>query len=214
LRPCSIPSTVLNPRAVLAETTDFTVTLRNPDGCETADTVTATVIEPFPWEDIEETRCPDDPLDIDLPELAPPYIIRWTPFPPPDTIGVDDVDLTLTITDSLGCFLDEYGFFVLSVSDSLLVPNFFSPNGDNVNDEFRIFTEMDQTDPNQMVIERFKVFNRWGQLVYEGSGPDARWDGQYNGKAAPADVYIYQIVVDITKSGRRADLKGQVTLAR
>ncbi|RMF00623.1 MAG: PKD domain-containing protein, partial [Bacteroidetes bacterium] len=214
LTPLIDPPTTANPRAILDGDTEFTIILRTEEGCETADTIIAPVIEPFPWDDIEETLCPGDAINVDIPILNPPYIVNWSPFPPPDTIGVEDLDLSVTITDSLGCYSDEYRFFISSVSDSLLVPNFFSPNGDMVNDEFRLFTEMDPRDPDQMIIESFKVFNRWGQLVYQGSGPDARWDGQYNGKPAPSDVYIYQIVVNITKSGRKADLQGQVTLAR
>ncbi|RMF00713.1 MAG: gliding motility-associated C-terminal domain-containing protein [Bacteroidetes bacterium] len=89
------------------------------------------------------------------------------------------------------------------------VPNFFSPNNDMSNDVFRPFFSFEPD-----AVEVF-VYNRWGQLVFEGSGttPDAyTWDGQVNGKPAPSDVYIYRI--QVTLDGVPVSQEGQVTLAR
>ncbi len=58
-----------------------------------------------------------------------------------------------------------------------------------------------------------KIWNRWGQKVYEGTGP---WDGRQKGEQAASDVYIYLIRVGCpvgVESEERA-LKGDVTLVR
>jgi gliding motility-associated-like protein len=151
---------------------------------------------------------------VDLPEAGEFYIIEWTPSPPPLIIGDEDIESTLLITDILDCFLEEYNFRVLSLSDSVLVPNVFSPNGDGTNDVFRVFSEIDFERTDLIQIISFEVYNRWGQKVYEGSGPQALWNGTHNDKPAPSDVYIYRIVVDVLKSGRKFELEGQVTLVR
>jgi gliding motility-associated-like protein len=87
------------------------------------------------------------------------------------------------------------------------MPNAFSPNGDGVNDVFKIenlaFEKMTQ----------FKVFNRWGKCVYDGLNPARGWDGTYNNKPAPVDVYYYHIKLTMP-GGVQKDFKGDVTLLR
>lgn len=209
------PANIATPRTLVAETTTYGVTVTDADGCQGAATAAVVVVDPpEALLDVDEVACPGDTLQIMLPEVELPYVLTWSPVEPPLVIGEEDIDLTFTISDLAGCYEDEYTFFVNSVSDSLILPQLFSPNGDNVNDEFRLFTEMDQSDPDQLFIEEFKVFNRWGQLVFEGGGTNVVWDGQVNGKPAPADVYIYEIRADIRKSQRKQEFIGQVTLVR
>jgi gliding motility-associated-like protein len=67
------------------------------------------------------------------------------------------------------------------------IPNAFSPNYDGRNDEFKVeydcfFTSFD-----------LKIYDRWGQLIYQSSNPDAMWDGLINGKEVPIGVYAYRI---------------------
>ncbi|MEL6971836.1 MAG: gliding motility-associated C-terminal domain-containing protein, partial [Bacteroidota bacterium] len=68
----------------------------------------------------------------------------------------------------------SYNFFVLVVSDSIVVPDIFSPNGDGVNDEFRIFSTIDQTREDLIRIDEFSVYNRWGQRVFESENSSIR----------------------------------------
>ena len=44
-------------------------------------------------------------------------------------------------------------------------------------------------------ITLFRVFNRWGQLLYDNEHPEIGWDGTYKGTPQPSDVYFYQIVL-------------------
>lgn len=84
------------------------------------------------------------------------------------------------------CALDSVEF-TISVSESLLlVPNVFTPNGDGVNDEFRVAYRS---------IREFHcwVYNRWGHLVYEWTDPAKGWDGTIGGKPAAEGAYFYVI---------------------
>jgi len=83
------------------------------------------------------------------------------------------------------------------------IPNAFTPNGDQFNDTFGpALAPLGYT---------MSIWNRWGQLVfrYNGAGP-ASWDGTFNGKPAPSDVYVYQMQWDVCKKKE----SGEVTLLR
>ncbi|MEL7148667.1 MAG: gliding motility-associated C-terminal domain-containing protein, partial [Bacteroidota bacterium] len=197
-----------------AMTTEYMLEVEDTLGCISNSSLTIDVIQPLPFADVDSTRCPGDSLLIDLPQGDGFHIVEWVPSPPPLIVGEEDIESTLIITDILECFLDEYDFRVLSLSDTVLVTNVFSPNGDGTNDVFRVYSEIDFERTDLIQIVSFEVYNRWGVKVYDASGPQAIWDGMHNGKPAPSDVYIYRIVVDVPKSGRSWELEGQVTLVR
>lgn len=73
----------------------------------------------------------------------------------------------------------------ISVSD-LRVPNVFTPNGDGLNDEFRV---------QYRSLAEFHcwIYNRWGKLVYEWTDPAKGWDGTINGRPAAEGAYFYVI---------------------
>ena len=69
---------------------------------------------------------------------------------------------------------------------TVVVPNFFTPNGDMVNDVL----EIQSTNADRLVQ---RVYNRWGQLVFETERPDIFWDGKVEGKPAAAGVYFLEL---------------------
>lgn len=90
------------------------------------------------------------------------------------------------VGNSHDCVLDSVEF-LLSVSESMLtVPNVFTPNGDGMNDEFRVVYRS---------IKEFHcwVYNRWGHKVYESTDPAKGWDGTIGGKPAAEGAYYYVI---------------------
>ncbi|MCG8327918.1 MAG: gliding motility-associated C-terminal domain-containing protein, partial [Chitinophagales bacterium] len=91
------------------------------------------------------------------------------------------------------------------------VPNIFTPNGDEMNDFFNITPE--ESMPLLEVME-FKVYNRWGQLVYDNDTPDTGWDGTFNGKPQPIEVYFYSIKIAYLGGESAGEFQGNVTLAR
>lgn len=117
------------------------------------------------------------------------------------------MDYTLIGINEYGCrdsALVHINVEYESVSD---MPNAFSPNGDGLNDVFKI-----QNYKYEKLLS-FKIFNRYGQLVYDGADGEEGWDGTINGKPAPADVYYY-LVRMVLPGAIEKNLKGDVTLIR
>lgn len=59
----------------------------------------------------------------------------------------------------------------------------------------------------------FRIYNRWGQKMFETTNPRAGWDGYFKGVLQPMDVYVYTLEVEFT-DGTRASRKGDITLIR
>ena len=87
---------------------------------------------------------------------------------------------------------------------SIIIPNVFSPNGDNINDTWVIrgLVEYESC--------RVEIYNRYGQLLFQSFGYKQPWDGTYKGQAMPVATYYYIINL---KPGE-APLSGSVTLLR
>lgn len=87
------------------------------------------------------------------------------------------------------------------------VPSAFSPNGDGKNDIFHI------TNLKYQKLVDFRVYNRWGQVLFQSNTPDKGWDGTYNGTAQDLGVYNYEFIV-ASPDGTQKIYKGTVTLIR
>lgn len=89
-------------------------------------------------------------------------------------------------------------------------PNAFTPNGDGVNDTYKplFFCPVITTD--------FRVYNRWGQKVFETQDPNQAWDGKVDGRDAPSDVYAWQVEYEAFREGsqQKFKAKGDVALLR
>ena len=91
-------------------------------------------------------------------------------------------------------------------------PQAFSPNGDNVNDHYTLFS-------SQIASYLIRIYNRWGELVYESSDLSALndltkgWDGTYEGKPQPLGVFVYYILAT-DNFDKQISKKGNITLLR
>lgn len=124
--------------------------------------------------------------------------------------GVDEdgtiVQYNVLIIDAIGC-QDTASVQIVVKDSSHELPNAFTPDGDGVNDRFRVLKNEGVT------ILEFRVYNRWGQLVYDNEYGDAGWDGNYKGKPAPSDVYAYVILLRMGDGQEKPEI-GEVTLLR
>lgn len=97
-------------------------------------------------------------------------------------------EVRLAATDLNGCDYTLSEVIEVRKVDGIYTPSAFSPNGDGRNDLFRVGTYQ---------IENFqiKVFNRWGQLVFESQNPDFSWDGTTpDGSMIKEGVYVYTVI--------------------
>ncbi len=151
-----------------------------------------------------------------------PQSLRWiidgqeiddTPNP---SVSVDKetIEVSLVVTDSRGCEVERKRTIDIPDLDkgNIIYPNVFSPNGDQKNDFFNVKFD-DTAFPSAPIISVFRVYNRWGQLIYDNEDPDNGWNGQYNGEEAPSDVYAYYIELDIEGCASKSK-KGNVTIVR
>jgi gliding motility-associated-like protein len=86
------------------------------------------------------------------------------------------------------------------------VPNAFSPNGDGVND--MIFVK-----GFGIAKLQWNIYNRWGILVFQSTNKNTGWDGMYNGRMQPEDVYHYVLEVKMS-DGTKYTKKGDITLLK
>ena len=114
----------------------------------------------------------------------------------------------LTVTDSLGCKAEDYVKINLACSDDVLyVPDAFTPNADGKNDVFKIRTY------GLSQVTAFRVFNRWGEMVFETYDVNDGWDGTWQGKLCTPAVYVWYIQ-GTCANGFELKKKGNVTLIR
>ncbi len=105
---------------------------------------------------------------------------------------------TCTAIDTITVFVN----FVQAVG----VPTAFSPNGDGVNDELRVLGQ-------GIARMEFKIFNRYGQLVFETRDQSEGWDGSFKGKDLNPGTFVYTLEV-VFAEGEREVYTGDFTLVR
>jgi gliding motility-associated-like protein len=88
------------------------------------------------------------------------------------------------------------------------IPNAFTPNGDGKNDFFRAKYGIAVSQ------YRMRIFNRFGQLIFDSRDQLKGWDGNFNGKALPAATYAWMVQYNDIGTGRSIHLRGTVTLIR
>lgn len=113
-------------------------------------------------------------------------------------------NVCLTATDLNGC--QDIVCQQEIVSTIPLGPSAFSPNGDGQNDVFYAYGG-----PFKSI--EFKVYNNWGELIFESTKQWAGWDGKYKGVDQAVGVYVYT-VAGITEDDKEYWLSGDVTLLR
>ncbi len=159
------------------------------------------------------------PLEVHFSDTSEGYVSAWewtfgtngraaeaNPFFVFTEVGQQDVVLRVVNRNS-GCE-DTSESLEVNISESELdVPNVFSPNGDGVNDEFRVAYRS---------LKKFEmvVFNRWGRKVFESSDPAEGWDGTIGNTLAAPGVYFYYIRGEGFNADEVHELKGPIHLIR
>lgn len=107
--------------------------------------------------------------------------------------------------------IDQYGCQVIdsvtiSVDGVIYVPNSFTPNGDGVNEVFKV-------EAKDLTEFKFMIFNRWGQLLYESTNIDEGWDGTFKNLPVQTDTYVWKVVYSDVDTFNQV-LIGHVNLLR
>lgn len=201
----------------------FEIMVRDDNGCESSQSIELYEILPG---NVQIVATADDillgdtvMLSLSMEGVESVDMVDWYG---PDTECLDCYDWRITppkgrskyevfVTDEDGCQYEDQIF--IETSSRFFVPNIFSPNGDDLNDFFTLFS-----DRTIKTIETFKIYDRWGELVHAASGAlpgdrEGAWDGSLDGQLLNPGVFIYYMEV-IDNSGKTHVVTGEVTLIR
>ena len=130
----------------------------------------------------------------------------------PDFTAKDSSTLYLTLTDENGCKVNAIINIFVKEETDLYIPNVFSPNGDQLNDLFELFS----ADKN-LKLKSYQIFDRWGELIYSQKEQNLStyrpWDGVFKNRPLNPGVYVYHIVVEFS-GGRIRSYTGDLTLIK
>lgn len=113
----------------------------------------------------------------------------------------------LTVSDNFGCTATDTVAIRVLKGPTFYVPTAFSPNGDGLNDVFK------PTPVGIATLEFFRVYNRFGELVFETHEIGKGWDGTYKSMKQNIGNYVWS-VQGIDRTGKLKTLKGNVVLIR
>ncbi|MDB5242795.1 MAG: hypothetical protein JWP57_3420 [Spirosoma sp.] len=108
----------------------------------------------------------------------------------PETTGTITVDAIgsyqVQVTDPRGCTATAAALVVNLCEPRVSIPDAFTPNNDGLNDVLQVFAAY-------VSDYEFRIYNRWGELIFVSTNPDQRWDGTYRGVAYPSMLYPYVV---------------------
>ena len=148
-------------------------------------------------------------------QWAPSELLTCSDCSSPIAFPVNSTTFTVSIEDPTGCSAtDEVTVSIVKLRD-LYIPNAFSPNGDGDNDYFTVYGGADVEQ-----IQLLRIFDRWGNLVYEGQdippgseGEVLGWDGTFKGQEMNSAVFTY--VAEVRFIDQVVEVyQGDVTLMR
>lgn len=200
-------------------TTTYTLFAYDNKGCPKpgTDQVVVTVLPPIrAFAGNDTAVMVDQPLQL---QATGGTRYEWTPATGlsnsliPDPVGTystpsNGIMYQVKIYNEAGCMETDFlNVKVFQKGPAIYVPNAFTPNGDGLNDEIKPVNVSIQ----QMVY--FRVYNRWGKLVFNTSEPGKGWDGKINGQQQPSETYAW-VFKGVDYLGSEIIQKGTVTLIR
>ncbi|MDP4867087.1 MAG: gliding motility-associated C-terminal domain-containing protein [Crocinitomicaceae bacterium] len=116
----------------------------------------------------------------------------------------------VTLTDANGCTDTDFATVYIAIEcGDLFVPTAFTPNGDNMNSQFRI-----KINPSCVEEMSLKVYDRWGEVIFQTESPSGYWDGKYKDKELDSGVFVYTLDIKLNSDTAPKKYSGNVTLIK
>jgi gliding motility-associated-like protein len=213
-----------NPIANPITTTRYTLTGSDAFGCFT-DTASILVtvnplpqVDPLPNIEVQGGESITIVANANLPNLqwawTPATYLSCSNCPNPTIRPLNDVVYTVTATTAAGCKSSvSFEVKVLCSKERIYIPNAFTPNGDGLNDRFKLLGGGVST------VRYLRITDRWGKTIFERKmvpfgSTEASWDGNYpNGSAAPSGNYLFVAELECAR-GETFRFDGGVMLLR
>jgi gliding motility-associated-like protein len=207
--------TIPNPVAHPDDSTRYKVVVTNSFGCKDSALVSINVYKkPVANAGPDKSINLGDTVTLDGSVKGTSVDFYWSPsafindihsitpkvYPPEDGL------YTLTASSNLGCGTSA-SLTKVRVFRDIYVPNAFTPNGDGKNDRFHVLAADNYKE------FKLRIYNRWGQLVYETNDINKGWNGRFGEQPQPSDVYIYYLQIR-TASNKEISKKGTFALLR
>jgi gliding motility-associated-like protein len=196
------------------EAGNYALQISTEQGCDTTFSI---YLEGYPKPEI--TASPVDTIirygdSIQIRAIGAKQYAWWPPGPldtatkaNPIARPLSPVLFTVLGINDYGC--SDTGFVHVDIDYSMpdIIPNAFSPNGDGLNDVFRVEGVTYQR------LMQFRVFNRYGEQVFYTIKAKNGWDGTY--QARPCDIGTYYYLIQLAyPDGQEKTIKGNITLLR
>jgi gliding motility-associated-like protein len=208
--------TLRSPVARPLETTDYAVAVYDDRGCPkpSYDTVRVVVVPPVPaFAGNDTVVVIGQPMQL---RASGGVVYNWSPvanLDRPDAVDPiarlnDDMTYVVRVSTQEGCYaFDTLQVKVYKTPPELFVPTAFTPNGDGLNDRLKPIPVGIAT------LVYFRVYNRYGELVFSTNEVGKGWNGVYKGRDQGNESFVWQ-ALGIDYLGNQVFRKGQTTLIR
>ncbi len=212
-------STAISPSFTYTQTGSYSVKLKvTPQLCPAlADSITKTVTITQALSGIRNPTmdiAKNEPTKLVI-RTIPNASYQWSPsrfllttnVSDPVTIASAEQEYQIALKLPSGCTTVDTLLVRLHENITAYVPNVFTPNGDGQNDRLM---------PNLVGLKKlnfFRVFNKWGRMLFETTNMGQGWDGKYNGELQPLETYTWSIQ-GYDANGNMIKRQGSVTLLK
>jgi gliding motility-associated-like protein len=190
----------------------------NSYGCSDSLYITAGVIRPFKMDSLDTIVVQGKNVVLPIAINNGLYKYRWTPQPinfpcldcsNPEITVMENKIYELEWRDTFGCFINKAIFDLKIYPDiGVKVPTAFTPNADGNNDI------MYARGFGIKKLLHFKIYNRWGQLLFFTQDENIGWDGFYKGQLQPVDTYYYNVSAESFIPGKILSFEGNFLLLK
>lgn len=208
----NIPNPIVTPQS----TTRYNVRVSNPSTCfDTASILVEVIQEPLPFVLLDSTLIIGENYQFNA-NAGNGYNYSWTPpdglsctdCPNPIATPLQTTTYYLEVSDRFGCFsVRDTVEIKVEEKYSLDVPSAFSPNNDGINDI--IYAK----GWGLKELIAFKIYNRFGELVFESTDFNVGWNGIYKGKEQNIETYVYTVEA-LTFGDKVLTKTGNISLLR
>ncbi|NUQ23682.1 MAG: gliding motility-associated C-terminal domain-containing protein [Saprospiraceae bacterium] len=200
----------------------YTLIVQDANGC-TADTTAQLVAAAIPQidagEDVIIALAESTPLRViinllpDTIQWSPPYNLSCIDCPDPVAAPYHTTTYNVSVTSADDCITSDSVTVLVAKIRDVFIPNVFSPNADGINDLLSVFAG-----PEVRLVKSFKVFSRWGELVYElrdfaPNDSSVGWNGEFRGKPMPQGIFVYLVDLEFIDD-EVISVEGDVMLVR
>lgn len=210
--PLSRPDTSVTDGLVTETTTFYLTATDRVGGCQGTDSITITrypvpqlTVQPENVKIFSGQQVQLLAQGAELYEWFPKQWLSHHAIANPVASPQEPIEYTVVGYNQYGC--NDTAKTRIDIEETLHLPNAFTPNGDGLNDFFAV------KNMGYQGVVSFKIYDRWGHLIFETRDAAQGWDGNVKGRPAGQGVYFYDIRI-ASRTGLPRQFKGELMLMR